>query len=50
MLMVGSYLGHYPIDLGEKYPSALDYFPGRFTFKATPPRRVFPVGNKIISG
>jgi hypothetical protein len=37
-IMVGSYLGHYPLDLGEKNPAALDYFSRGFTFKVTPPK------------
>jgi hypothetical protein len=48
--MVGSCLGHYPSDLGEKNPAALDYFPRGFTFKVTPPIRVLAGENKKISG
>jgi len=46
MMMVGSGRGHYPVNRGGKNLSALDYFSGRFTFKATPPLSVFSVGEK----
>jgi hypothetical protein len=37
MMIVGSRLGHYPLNHGEKNPSPLDYFSGRFTFKIIRP-------------
>jgi hypothetical protein len=36
LMIIVSGPGHYPVDLGKKNPAGLDYFPGRFTFKATP--------------
>jgi Cu-Zn family superoxide dismutase len=37
LIIVDSGLGQYPLYLGEKNPAALDYFPGRFTFKVNSP-------------
>jgi len=43
-MMVGSGLGDYPLDLGEKNHAALDYLPGRFILKVIPQRGAFPEG------
>jgi Cu-Zn family superoxide dismutase len=44
-MIVGSGLGHYPLEPIEKHPSALDYFQGHFTFNVIPQKTAFPQGN-----